>query len=131
MGPDILAAGIASAKIKRPSALRTVVLSENTHPRITFFFFFCKWKPPKMKTYCNMKKQESKLLNSNKGEGKALCHVHICTGAERRETFRGTDWPSGKKKKLGKRLFAHMFIFATNPDPLKKNTTKNHMHSGW
>ena len=49
-----------------------------------------------------MKKQESKLLNSNKGEGKALCHVHICTGAERRETFRGTDWPSGKKKSWAK-----------------------------
>ena len=40
MGPDILAAAIASAKIKRPCALRTVGLSENTHPRIPFFFFF-------------------------------------------------------------------------------------------
>ena len=36
----MLAAAIASAKIKRPSALRTVGLSENTHPRIPFFFFF-------------------------------------------------------------------------------------------
>ena len=40
MDPDMLAAAIASAKIKRPSALRTVGLSENTHPRIPFFFFF-------------------------------------------------------------------------------------------
>lgn len=40
MGPDILAAAIASAKIKRPSELRTVGLSENTHLRIPFFFFF-------------------------------------------------------------------------------------------
>ena len=77
-----------------------------------------------------MKKQESKLLNSNKGEGKALCHVHICTGAERRETFRGTDWPSGKKK-AGQKAFAHMFIFATKPDPLKKKKHDKKPYAFW
>ena len=100
MGSDILAAAIASVKIKRPSELRTVGLSENTHPRIPFFFFFCKLKPPKMKTHCNMKKKELKLLKSNCSRERArLCvHVHICTGAEKRETFGETDWASGKKR---------------------------------
>ena len=121
----MLAAAIASAKIKRPSALRTVGLSENTHPRIPFFFFFCKLKPPKMKTHCNMKKKELKLLKSNCSRERArLCvHIHICTGAEKRETFRETDWASGKKR-AGQKAFAHMFIFAIKLDPFKKQKQK-------
>lgn len=75
-----------------------------------------------------MKKKELKLLNSNcRRERARLCvHVHICTGAEKTETFRETDWASDRlgKEELGKRLFAHMFIFATKLDPFKNPKQK-------
>lgn len=72
-----------------------------------------------------MKKKELKLLNSNCHRERArLCvHVHICTGAEKRETFRETDWASGKRR-AGQKTFAHMFIFATKLDPFKKQKQK-------
>lgn len=74
MGPGILAAAVASGKIKRPSILGNVGLWWKQSPK-NYFSFFCKWKPPKMKTHCNMKRKELKLLKSNGrgGEGKVLC----------------------------------------------------------
>lgn len=131
MGPDILAAGIASAKIKRPSALRTVVLSENTHPRITFFFFFLQMETTKDENLLQYEKARIKAFKLKQGrrQGFVSC-TYLYRSREERDIQRDR-LAFRKKKKLGKRLFAHMFIFATNPDPLKKNTTKNHMHSGW
>lgn len=54
-----------------------------------FFFFFCKWKPPKMKTHCNMKKKELKHFKTKLqcGEGKVLC---VCTYLHKRWEERNT-----------------------------------------
>lgn len=84
MVPGIVTAAVASGKIKRPSALGNVGLSENTHPRITFlFFFFLQMETTKDENPLQYEKERSKAfkIKLQQGEGKVLCE---CTYLHRR-----------------------------------------------
>lgn len=62
MVPGIVTAAVASEKLRDPSALGNAGLSENTHPRITFLFFFLQMETTKDENPLQYEKERSKAF---------------------------------------------------------------------
>lgn len=88
IGPGRAAAEIASGKMKRPSPLGNVGLSENTRPRIMFLsLFFASENHQRWKPIAIQKKGRMKAFKLRVRWERARCCVcaRTCTGDEKRE----------------------------------------------
>lgn len=109
-----LAAAITSEKIKSPSTSGNVGISENTCPRITFFF---QMKATRDENPLQYERERIKAFKNQtpvgRGQGIVCVQIPAYEIIGERQTFRETGWASEK-------AFAHTFILVIKQSPFKK-----------